>query len=172
MSNYSDTSWTLRGDPQALPRANPMGPGGSFNKDEPSYEDPDRDLAGARYSTVQEQFYTPEQAQQVLDAALVIALRLLPPLVNEAISLGIDPEIFAEAANAKAEDILETCVYRVLKMGLDGVPPYDFSGIVPVGVMNFLDWFMNQNNGRSYQVEVALKNSYETYLETKLLNAE
>ncbi len=166
MSNFSDTSWALRED-MARPSGKPMGPGGSFNTDEPSYEDKDRDLGGSRYSTVMDQVFAPSQVQDILDAAFNMALTHLSEIVYEGVTQDIPLEVFAETSVLKADDLLETCVYRVLRYGLHDIPQYTFQGLTPVGVSNFLDWFMESNNGRSYKLASSLREAYITYLQTK-----
>ena len=162
-----EPSPVLRDGPVVYPSGRPPGPWGSFNTDEPSTEGKDRDLSLSRTSAMEE-MYQGGSIGAVLDAAFMMATTQLNPILDEAITAKIDPEMFALLAREKADDLLETCVYKVVRVGVAGVPGYDFSGIAPSGVVTFLDWFMNQNSGRVFHLETALKNAYESYLEAKL----
>lgn len=185
MSGYTDNRGTLRDTPEVRPRYKPTGPGLSYNTDEPAYEKPDRDLSMSQSdpsapsspgrgvtttgsTTVVAALYTPDQVQEVLDAALDLALTQLNPLVFEAITLEIAPDVFAELAKVRANDLLETCVHRVVSRGLPGIEPYDLLTLAPLGVVTFLDSFMNMNRGRVYRLESELREAYETYLTTKM----
>lgn len=157
--------------PEVYRRYNPPGPGGSYNVDEPPTEKPDRDLSMSQQSVtanIVDSLYNPDQVQAILDAALSLAMTQLNPIISGAISDKTSPDVFAELARVRADDVFETCVHRVVSRGLPGVEPYDLLTLAPLGVVNFLDTFMNVNRGRVYRLESELVLAYETYLTSKM----
>jgi hypothetical protein len=172
VSGFTDNTVYLREGPLAQPRHRPDGPGDSFNEEEmPGSENPDRDLSLSRGSVVAsavEQMYSPEQIREILDLASDMAMSHLNRIVAEAISYKMEPAVFAEFARTKADDILETCVHRVVSRGKANIQSFDLLTLSPLGVVTFLDSIMSQEGGRVYRLETALRDAYETYLTTKL----
>lgn len=172
-----EPSFTEGMEDRTLPRGPAEGPGpyGSYNtKAKPDPGDlehpPIRNLEmddmdhPPKYATVTEELFSEDDTQAILDEALERAYLLMNPILAQAIKQQTPIGLFNELATAKADDLLETCVYEELT---DRDLGFNLRALTPVGLVEFIDYFMTRQSGRVAQLEERLKQAYLEYWSSK-----
>jgi len=114
----------------------------------------------AKYGTVTSELFPPDLVQQVLDAAFIRARGMMTPIVADAIRERMNPARFRGVVFQKADDLLEIAVYQEVMSRDTGI---DLRTLTPAGVVEFLDYFMAQNNGRVTYLETLLTEAFDEY---------